>query len=70
MYVFFIVSCFSFPDLRRCTGHRTFPLASMAEDKVDTTKVYQIREVTVTEQYRNTEVRASATTPDSFVETN
>lgn len=41
-------------------GIALFPLASEAEDKVDTTKVYQIREVTVTEQYRNTEVRASA----------
>ena len=37
-----------------------FPVALVAGDKVDTTKVYQIREVTVTEQYRNTEVRASA----------
>ena len=41
-------------------GIALFPLALIAEDKVDTTKVNQIREVTVTEQYRNTEVRASA----------
>ena len=31
-----------------------------AVEKLDTTKVYNIGEVTVVEQYRNTEVRASA----------
>lgn len=37
-----------------------FPSSIVAEDKLDTTKVYNIQEVTVTEQYRNTEVRSSA----------
>ncbi len=35
-------------------------LAVFADERPDTTKTYEISEVTVTEQYRNTEVRASA----------
>jgi len=35
-------------------------LAIFADGRPDTTKIYEISEVTVTEQYRNTEVRASA----------
>ncbi|HRZ96318.1 MAG TPA: TonB-dependent receptor [Paludibacter sp.] len=42
------------------SGVWVFPSTIVAEDKLDTTKVYNIHEVTVTEQYRNTEVRASA----------
>ncbi len=40
-------------------GLRLLPLAA-ADPKVDTTKVYSINEVTVTESYRKTEVRSSA----------
>ncbi len=42
------------------TGFCGISLALKADEKPDTTKVYEIGEVTVNEQYRNTEVRSSA----------
>jgi len=41
-------------------GVWAFPSTIIAEDKLDTTKVYNIHEVTVIEQYKNSEVRSSA----------
>jgi outer membrane cobalamin receptor len=58
-----ILSDFDFYNIRICLfilGFCGISLALIADEKPDTTKVYEIGEVTVTEQYRNTEVRSSA----------
>lgn len=58
-----ILSGFDFYNIRICLfilGFCGISLVLMADEKPDTTKVYEIGEVTVTEQFRNTEVRSSA----------